>query len=116
MNPNEAVTVEAVDPAKTDRLISALRVLADDTQALLAATSSQTGQQIARARARADDSLAAALGQIGDVQNATLMKTRALGHATDAYVRAHRWEVLAVSAAAGFAIGALVVRHRGSSS
>jgi ElaB/YqjD/DUF883 family membrane-anchored ribosome-binding protein len=116
MNANEAVTVEAVDPARTDRLISALRVLAEDTQALLAATSSQTGQQIARARAKADDSLAAALGHIGDVQNSALKQTRALGHATDAYVRAHRWEVLAASAAAGFALGALVVRHRGSES
>lgn len=111
MNANEAVTAEAVDPVKTDGLISALRVLAEDAKALVAATSSQTGQQIARARARADDSLAAALAYVGDMQDSTLTRTRALGHATDAYVRAHRWEVLAASAAVGFVLGALVVRH-----
>lgn len=111
MNANEAVTAAAVDPGKTEGLTSALRVLAQDAKALVAATSSQTGHQFARARARADDSLAAALACVGDMQDSTLTHTRALGHATDAYVRAHRWEVLAASAAIGFVLGALVVRH-----
>jgi ElaB/YqjD/DUF883 family membrane-anchored ribosome-binding protein len=114
MNANEVSTAEAVDPVRMDGLIAALKVLAQDTKALVAATSDQTGQQIARARARADDSLAAALAHAGNIQDSTLARTRALGHATDVYVRAHRWEVLAASAAVGFVLGALVVRHGAS--
>lgn len=113
MMANEAVAVEAADPARTDRLVSALKALAEDTKALLAATSGEVGQQMAQARARANDSLAAALVHAGDVQDSTLAQTRSLGRATDVYVREHRWEVLAASAIAGFAIGALLVR-RGS--
>jgi ElaB/YqjD/DUF883 family membrane-anchored ribosome-binding protein len=111
MNANETVTADPVDPARTDGLVSALRVLARDAKALVAATSGQTEQQIARARAQANDSLAAAMACVGDMQDSTLVRTRALGHATDAYVRTHRWEILAASAAVGFVVGALVVRH-----
>lgn len=111
MTANEGLAVEAVDPARTDRLVIALKALAEDTKALLAATSGEAGQQMAEARARASDSLTAALAHAGDVQDSTLAQTRSLGRATDVYVREHRWEVLAASAVAGFAIGALLMRR-----
>ena len=54
MNTREWVTVAESEQVTTDKLIADLRMLAADTEALLRATASQTGQQVAQVRARAE--------------------------------------------------------------
>ena len=100
----------------TDKLKADLRVLGTDMEQLLRATASQTGQHVAEVRARAEDSLNAARARLSDLQDSALAKTRAAGRATDYYVRANPWQVMALSAVAGLALGLLLTRSGSSDS
>jgi ElaB/YqjD/DUF883 family membrane-anchored ribosome-binding protein len=100
----------------TDKLMADVRVLGTDMEQLLRATASQTGQHVAEVRARAEDSLNAARARLVDLQAAVLARTRAAGRATDDYVRANPWQVIAISAAAGLAVGLLLTRNGASDS
>ena len=81
------------DPVTIDKLRDDLRVLAGDMEQLLKATASQTGQQIAQVRARAEESLDAAKVRIAEAQESALVKVRAAGRATNEYVRENPWQV-----------------------
>jgi ElaB/YqjD/DUF883 family membrane-anchored ribosome-binding protein len=98
------------DRITTDKLMADLRMLADDTEQLLKATASQTGQQVAQVRAKAEESLNAVKASASDLQDVALAKARATGRATHDYVRANPWQVLAVCAVAGFVLGSLLAR------
>ena len=87
-----------------------VRALADDTEQLLKATANQTGRQIAQVRAKAEESLKAAKACVADLQALALAKTRAAGRATDDYVRANPWQVIAICAVTGFVLGSLLAR------
>jgi ElaB/YqjD/DUF883 family membrane-anchored ribosome-binding protein len=104
------------DRITTDKLMADLRVLAVDTEELLRATASQTGQQIAQVRAKAEESLKAVKASVADLQDVALAKTRAAGRATDDYVRANPWQALAICAVAGFVLGSFLARGGGSDS
>jgi ElaB/YqjD/DUF883 family membrane-anchored ribosome-binding protein len=93
-----------------DKLMADLRVLATDTEQLLKATASQTGQQVEQVRAKAEESLKAAHARVAELQDMGLAKTRAAGRATDEYVRANPWQVMAICAIAGFVIGSSLAR------
>jgi ElaB/YqjD/DUF883 family membrane-anchored ribosome-binding protein len=108
MNAREPVADAGGDRVTTDKLRADLRMLAADTEQLLKATANQTGQQVAQVRARAEESLRAARARVADLQHVALAKTRAAGRAGDAYVRANPWQVMAVCAVAGIALGFLL--------
>ena len=99
-----------------DKLIADLNVLGNDMEQMLKATASETGQHLAQARAKAAQSLTAARARVADLQGAALVKTRAAGRATDGYVRANPWQVMAIAAAAGLVLGILLARDGESDS
>ena|SRR6266496_4024698 len=101
---------EEGDRVTVDKLMADLSVLANDMEQLLKATASQTGQQVAQVRAKAEESLKAAKVRIADLQVVALAKTRAAGRATDDYVRANPWQVMAICAVAGLVLGILLAR------
>jgi ElaB/YqjD/DUF883 family membrane-anchored ribosome-binding protein len=100
-----------LDRIGTDKLMADFRVLAADIDALLSATASQTGQHVAGVRARAEASLNAVKARVAELQDLAWMKTRAAGRATDVYVRANPWQVIAAGAVAGVALGFLLSRN-----
>jgi ElaB/YqjD/DUF883 family membrane-anchored ribosome-binding protein len=104
------------DPVTIEKLKTDLRVLAADMEQLLKATASQTGQQVAQVRAKAEDSLKLAMARVAELQDVALTKSRAAGRATDEYVRANPWQVLAIGAFAGLVLGLLLTRGRDSDS
>jgi ElaB/YqjD/DUF883 family membrane-anchored ribosome-binding protein len=104
------------DPVTIEKLKTDLRVLAADMEQLLKATASQTGQQVAQVRARAEDSLKLAMARVAELQDVALTKSRAAGRATDEYVRANPWQVLAIGAFAGLVLGLMLTRGRDSDS
>lgn len=110
MKVYEPLVDAPANPVDAGKIVADLRVLAENTEALLNATASQTGRRVAAVRAKADESLLAAKARIGDLQQAALAKTRAAGRATDGYVHVNAWQVMAISAAAGLVIGALLTR------
>ena len=110
MNAEERVTDVEGDRVTVDKLKADLRVLAVDMEQLLKATATQTGQQVARARAKAEESLQAAKARLAVLQGVALAKTRAAGRATDDYVHANPWQAMAIGAVAGFVLGLLLGR------
>ena len=104
------------DPVTIEKLKTDLRVLAADMEQLLKATASQTGQQVAQVRAKAEESLKLAMARVAELQDVALVKSRAAGRATDEYVRANPWQVLAIGAFAGLVLGLMLTRGRDSDS
>ena len=110
MNAREWVTGAAGDRVTSDKLMADFRVLAADMEELLKATASQTGQQVAQVRARAEESLTAVKARVADLQQVALEKTRVVGRATDDYAHANPWQVMAVGAVAGLVLGFVLTR------
>ena len=97
-------------PVDVANMVADLRRLAEDMEALLTATADQTGRHVAAVRAKAHESLLTAKARIGDLQHTALAKSRAAGRATNRYVHANAWQIMAISTAAGLVIGTLVTR------
>ena len=114
MNANEQVTFSNIERIAADRLKSDLRLLASDAEQLLRATASHTGRRITEARARTLESLAGVKARAGELTDDTVANARAAGRATDEYVHANPWRVVAIGAAAGLGLG-LLLGHCGSS-
>jgi ElaB/YqjD/DUF883 family membrane-anchored ribosome-binding protein len=117
MNPSEVVSLaDPDDRVTTDRLMADFRLLAADMEHLLKAVGNQTGQHAAQVRVKAEHSLRAAKAHVGELQDMAAAKTRAAGRATDDYVRANPWQVLAICTFAGFLLGAMLWRSGESES
>ena len=116
MNTSKWVTGAESDRITTDKLIADLRMLAADMEALLKATASQTGQQVALVRARAAESLKLATARVADLQDVALARARAAGRATDDYVHANPWQVMSVCVVAGLVLGFVLTRGGASDS
>jgi ElaB/YqjD/DUF883 family membrane-anchored ribosome-binding protein len=110
MNTNEMATGAPGDPVTTDKLLADIRMLAADMEQLLKATASQTGERVAQVRAKAEQSLQVAKIRVAELQQVAMAKTRVAGRATDAYVRANPWQVLAIGAFAGLVFGLMLGR------
>ncbi len=111
-NPQDAES----DRVTVDKLMTDLSVLGNDVERMLKATAGETGQHLAQARAKAEQSLKAIRARVADLQGAALVKTRAAGRATDDYVRANPWQVMAIATAAGLVLGILLARDGESDS
>ena len=98
------------DRCTMDTLKEDVRTLTTDMEQLLKATASQTGQQIAQVRARAEESIRAARIRLAEAQESALVRTRAAAKATDDYVRENPWQTLAIAAAAALLLGFLLAR------
>jgi ElaB/YqjD/DUF883 family membrane-anchored ribosome-binding protein len=116
MNANESVVDVEGDRVTTEKLMADLRIVAGDMEQLLNASAGQTGRHLAQVRTKAKESLKAAASRAAVIQDAALAKTRATGRATDDYVRANPWQVLAFGAVTGVVIGALLARGASANS
>ena len=102
------------DRISADKLMADLKVLAADVAQLRQATASRAGQRIAQVRTRAEESLKAAGVRVAELQQVALARSRAAGQATDDYVRANPWQVVAISAVMGLMLGLVLARGRDS--
>jgi ElaB/YqjD/DUF883 family membrane-anchored ribosome-binding protein len=82
----------------TDKLVHDLKAVVNDAEDLLKATAGQGGEQIARIRARAEESLRAARERMKDLPD------------IEAQVREHPWTALGVAAGIGVVAGVLLAR------
>lgn len=103
--------VTAVEHVTTEKLMDDLRTVVGDAEELLKATASQTGERIAAARAKAEESLKSARAGLAEAQAVVVAKTKEAALATDEYVRANPWESVGVAAAVGLVIGMLIARR-----
>lgn len=94
-----------------DRLMQDLKAVMADAEELLKATASQTGERIATARAKAEETLQSAKIRLGEVQGIALEQAKVVAKKTDNYVSANPWQAVGIATAVGIAIGALISRR-----
>ncbi|HEU4487286.1 MAG TPA: DUF883 family protein [Povalibacter sp.] len=95
----------------TDQLVADLKVVMQDAEALLRATSAQTGEKIQEVRARAEQSLQQARERLAEVEEEALRRARELADATEEYVRDNPWQSVGIAAGIGLVLGVLISRR-----
>lgn len=94
-----------------DRLMQDLKAVMADAEELLKATASQTGERIAAARVKAEESLQSAKIRLGEVQGIAIEQAKVVAKKADNYVAANPWQAVGIATVAGIVIGALISRR-----
>lgn len=95
----------------TDKLVEDLKTVMQDAEALIKATSNQTGEKIQEVRARAEESLRQARVRLTEVEAEALKRAREVADATEEYVRDNPWQSVGIAAGAGLLLGLLISRR-----
>jgi len=95
----------------TDQLLADLKTVMSDAEALLRATSAQTGEKIQEVRARAEESLRQAKARLSSIEDEALRRAREVADATDEYVRGNPWQSVGIAAGVGLLLGLLLARR-----
>jgi ElaB/YqjD/DUF883 family membrane-anchored ribosome-binding protein len=96
----------------TDKLVEDLKVVVRDAEALLRATSSQTGEKIQEVRARAEESLRQARTRIAQLEEEAYERAREVADLTEDYVRENPWQSIGIAAGVGLLVGLLLSGRR----
>jgi ElaB/YqjD/DUF883 family membrane-anchored ribosome-binding protein len=107
MSTNAGTTAEVT----TDQLLADLKTVMNDAEALLRATSTQTGEKIQEVRARAEESLRQAKQRLSSIEDEALRRAREVADATDGYVRENPWQSVGIAAGVGLLLGLLLARR-----
>ena len=94
----------------TDKLMQDLKTVVVDAEDLLKATASQGGEQIARIRTRAEESLRVARVRIKDMTQAAEVQAREAAGEEHRQVHHNPWTAVGVAAGVGVLIGLLLGR------
>jgi ElaB/YqjD/DUF883 family membrane-anchored ribosome-binding protein len=105
MNANAEVEVT------TDQLVSDLKTVMEDAEALLKATSALTGEKIQEVRARAEESLRQAKVRLTQVEEEAMRRAREIADAADEYVHENPWQSVGIAAGIGLVLGLLMARR-----
>lgn len=97
--------------ATTDQLVADLKTVMNDAEALLKATSTQTGERVQEVRARAEQSLRQARARVTEIEQEAMRAAREMADATEEYVRDNPWQSVGVAAGVGLLIGLLIARR-----
>jgi ElaB/YqjD/DUF883 family membrane-anchored ribosome-binding protein len=95
----------------TDKLIEDLKVVIRDAEALIKATSAQTGEKIQEVRAKAEESLRQAKVRLTEAETEALKRAHEVADATEEYVRENPWQSIGVAAGVGLLLGVLISRR-----
>jgi ElaB/YqjD/DUF883 family membrane-anchored ribosome-binding protein len=96
----------------TDKLVEDLKVVMRDAEALLRATSAQTGEKIQQVRAQAEESLRQARTRLSALEDDAMQRAREVATATEGYVRENPWQAIGVAAGVGLLVGLLLSGRR----
>ncbi|GAB3490768.1 hypothetical protein GCM10027399_08160 [Curvibacter fontanus] len=96
---------------KKDGLIDDLRQVITDAEELLHVTADGASDSVAEVRRRIQGRLQAAQVELGKLQEATLIRVKAAGDATDEFVHQNPWASIGVSAALGLILGLVIARR-----
>jgi ElaB/YqjD/DUF883 family membrane-anchored ribosome-binding protein len=97
--------------SSADRLMTDLRAVLEDAEALLSATAGQAGEKIQRARERATETVRVARERLSDAQDEVVKQAKHAAKETDHYVRENPWQAVGIAAGVAFIIGVLVSRR-----
>jgi ElaB/YqjD/DUF883 family membrane-anchored ribosome-binding protein len=105
------MSTTAPNEVTTDQLLTDLKTVMNDAEALLRATSTQTGEKIQEVRARAEESLRQAKARLSSIEEEALRRAREVADATDEYVRENPWQSVGIAAGVGLLVGLLLARR-----
>ena len=94
-----------------DKLVADMKVVVADTEELLRATASQTGEKVAELREKITGRLRDAKVRLADAEAAISDRAKAAARATDDFVHDRPWQAVGVAAAVGLALGVLIGRR-----
>lgn len=97
--------------AQKDQLMTDLKLVLHDAEALLAATASDAGDGVAELRARVQTTLAQAKTGLLEAQGMVMDKAKAAAKSTDAYVHDNPWQSVGIAAGVGLVLGLLMGRR-----
>lgn len=93
-----------------DKLITDLKVVIGDAEALLRSAAATTGEKAAELREKATTTLKNASERLTDLQAVAREKGKAAAQATDDFVHERPWTAIGIAAGVGFLVGLLVNR------
>ena len=103
------MTKETQNPR--DKLIEDFKAVIQDTEDLIKATASQTGDKVAAVRARAEENLREARRKLDAIENDVIARGKAAAKATDQLVHEKPWQSVAIASAVGIMLGMLISRR-----
>ena len=102
--------VDAFDRAR-GRMAGDFRTMIADSEDLLKAAATVSGEGFTVARTKFEEKLKRAKAALGDASQPALARTRETAAAADDYVRANPWTAAGVAIAAGVLIGFLAAKR-----
>lgn len=99
---------DQLEEVTKEKLIDDLKVVAKDVEELLRVTANQTGDKIAAARTRAEESLRAARVRMNEASDEVSARARVAATTADEYVHANPWQAVGIAAGIGFVVGYLL--------
>lgn len=96
----------------TDKLVEDLKIVMRDAEALIKATSAQTGEKIQQVRAQAEESLRQARTRLTALEDEAMQRAREVATATEGYVRENPWQSVGIAAGVGLLVGLLLSGRR----
>lgn len=95
----------------TTKLVEDLKVVMHDAEALIKATSTQTGEKLLEVRARAEESLRQAKVRLTQMEEEAVKRAREVAQAAEDYVRDNPWQSVGIAAGIGVFVGLLLSRR-----
>ena len=100
-----------ITAAQRDKLMADLKLVIADTEELLRVTAGQAGEQAKEMRGRMLTRIEQAKASLLEMQQASLAKAKAAGHAADEYVHDNPWKAIGAAAGIGLIAGLLIGRR-----
>ena len=98
-------------PDAREQIVVDMKAVIADAEELLKATTGATGERIAAARARAEETLKAAREKLSRLDDVVIDQAKETARAADEYVREHPWGAVGIAAVAGLLIGVMISRR-----
>jgi ElaB/YqjD/DUF883 family membrane-anchored ribosome-binding protein len=111
MTERVMVTEAEAEQITKGKLMEDLRAVVAGAEELLKATADQTGERIAAARGKAEESLKVAKARLEEQEATVMAKTREAAKSTEDYVRDNPWKAIGIAAAAGFVLCIMATRR-----
>lgn len=93
------------------RIAADFRAMIADSEDLLKAATTMSGEGLAAARVKFEEKVSRAKAALAEASQPMLDKTRETAAAANGYVREHPWSAVGVAAAAGLLVGFLAARR-----
>jgi len=98
-------------PDAREQIVVDMKAVISDAEELLKATTGATGERIAAARARAEETLKSAREKLSRLDDVVVDQAKETVRAADEYVREHPWGAVGIAAVAGLLLGVLISRR-----